>query len=156
MNNCSLSTPDGAPAVRLPDAGFGGGGPPGFTRSAGDWYIGTKLPRYIAVQDSPVVTRVQTGVRLEARTLNVLKALAALKGMSLGDLLEGIVLHAFDGEQAFSDATREQIAGLKKIYGLELNARDSHTLIEAESGQRPAIARRSGSSKSTRDRRTKR
>lgn len=96
------------------------------------------------------ITRVQTGVRLEARLLNVLKALAALKGMSLGDLLEGIVLHAFDGEQAFSDETRTQIAGLRKIYGLDLRARDSHTLVEAEAGGRTAAARKSGTSKSTR------
>ena len=78
------------------------------------------------------VTRVQTGVRLEARLLNVLKALAALKGTSLGDLLEGIVLHAFEGRQPFSAPTLTQIGELKKIYGLDLTADDSHQLIEAE------------------------
>ena len=61
------------------------------------------------------VTRVQTGVRLETRLLNVLKALAALKGTSLGDLIEGIVLHAFEGRQPFSAQTLVQIAELKKI-----------------------------------------
>ncbi len=76
------------------------------------------------------VSRVQTGVRLEARLLNVLKALAALKGMTLGDLLEGIVLHAFEGETAFSDSTLKQIADLKKVYGLNLTAADSHGLVE--------------------------
>jgi hypothetical protein len=98
------------------------------------------------------VTRVQTGVRLEARLLNVLKALAALKNTSLGDLLEGIVLHAFEGEHAFSAPTRAQIAELKKIYGLDLTAADSHQLIETEraavraTAKRPAAAgkRRSG------------
>ena len=90
------------------------------------------------------VTRVQTGVRLEARLLNVLKALAALKGTSLGDLLEGIVLHAFDGRQPFSAQTLTQIGELKKIYGLDLTAEDSHRLVEAEraaaraTGKRPA------------------
>jgi hypothetical protein len=78
------------------------------------------------------VTRVQTGVRLEARLLNVLKALAALKGTSLGDLIEGIVLHAFEGRQPFSAPTLAQIAELKKIYGLDLTADDSHQLVEAE------------------------
>ena len=77
------------------------------------------------------ISRVQTGVRLEARLLNVLKALAALKGMSLGDLIEGIVLHAFEGQGAFSDATLAQIRDLKKIYGLTLKASDSHLLVEA-------------------------
>jgi hypothetical protein len=83
-----------------------------------------------------LVTRVQTGVRLESRILNVLKALAALKGMTLGDLLEGIVLHAFDGEQAFSDQTLAQIVDLKKVYGLDLQAADSHKLVETESVQK--------------------
>ena len=78
-----------------------------------------------------LVTRVQTGVRLEAGILNVLKALAALKGMTLGDLIEGIVLHAFEGQCAFSEATRAQIRDLKKVYGLKLKASDSHLLAEA-------------------------
>jgi hypothetical protein len=88
------------------------------------------------------VTRVQTGVRLEARLLNVLKALAALKGTSLGDLLEGIVLHAFEGRQPFSAPTLTQIGELKKIYGLDLTAGDSHQLVESEraTARRPAAA----------------
>lgn len=83
--------------------------------------------------NTAAVIRTQTGVRIEARILNVLKALAALKGMTLGDLLEGIVLHAFEGEVVFSDPTLAQIADLKKVYGLDLSARDSHRLVEAES-----------------------
>jgi len=80
----------------------------------------------------PTVTRVQTGVRIEARLLNVLKALAALKNTSLGDLLEGIVLHAFEGKSPFGAPTLAQIADLKKIYGLDLTAADSHRLVESE------------------------
>ena len=79
------------------------------------------------------ISRTQTGVRLESRLLNVLKALCALKGMTLGDLLEGIVLHAFDDKPAFSDQTLAQIADLKKVYGLDLSAEDSHKLVESES-----------------------
>ena len=79
------------------------------------------------------ITRTQTGVRIETRVLNVLKALCALKGMTLGDLLEGIVLHAFDGKPAFSDQTLAQIADLKRVYGLDLSADDSHKLVESES-----------------------
>jgi hypothetical protein len=77
------------------------------------------------------VTRVQTGVRIEAGILNVLKALAALKGLTLGDLLEGIVLHAFEGKAAFGRDTLAQIAELKKVYGLELTAGDSHKMVES-------------------------
>jgi len=76
------------------------------------------------------VERVQTGVRLEKRLLKVLKGLAELKDMSLGDLLEGIALHAMEGKAPFSRRTLEEIASLKKIYGLTLTASDSHRLRE--------------------------
>ena len=81
------------------------------------------------VSRSPI-ERVQTGVRMERRLLKVLKALADLKDLSLGDLLEGIVLHAFEGKAPFSAATRKQIAELARIYGLDLKASDSHRLEE--------------------------
>ncbi len=76
------------------------------------------------------VERVQTGVRIEKRLLKVLKALAELKDVSLGDLLEGIVLHAFEGVPAFSESTQKEIEQLKKVYGLTLKASDSHNLKE--------------------------
>jgi hypothetical protein len=76
------------------------------------------------------IERVQTGVRIEKRLLKVLKALAELKDLSLGDLLEGIVLHAFEGKAAFSKESLAQIADLKKIYRLTLRAGDSHQLKE--------------------------
>ena len=76
------------------------------------------------------VERVQTGVRLEKRLLKVLKGLAELKDMSLGDLIEGIALHAMEGKAPFSKKTLEEIASLKKIYGLTLGAADSHSLRE--------------------------
>ena len=76
------------------------------------------------------VERVQTGVRMEKRLLKVLKGLAEYHDMSLGDLLEGIVLHAFDGKAPFGSESRARIAELKKIYGLELDASASHRLIE--------------------------
>ena len=77
-----------------------------------------------------VVERVQTGVRLEKRLLKVLKGLAELLDLSLGDLLEGIVLHAFEGKAPFGEESRRRIAELKKIYGLDLGAADSHHLVE--------------------------
>ena len=76
------------------------------------------------------ITRIQTGVRLESRLLKVLKALATELDMSLGDLLEGIVLHAFEGKAPFSAATLRKVKALKAVYGLDLSAKDSHRLRE--------------------------
>lgn len=76
------------------------------------------------------VERVQTGVRLEKRLLKVLKALAELHDLSLGDLLEGIVLHAFEGKAPFSPKTLCKIAELVRIYELDLDARHAHRLTE--------------------------
>lgn len=79
---------------------------------------------------SQIIERVQTGVRIEARLLKVLKAVAELRDLSLGDLLEGIVLHAFEGKTPFSEDTLAQIAALKVVYGLDLTAVDAHRLNE--------------------------
>ena len=76
------------------------------------------------------ISRIQTGVRLEKRLLKVLKALAELKDMSLGDLLEGIVLHAFEGKAPFSPQTLKEIEQFKSLYGMALKASDSHHLKE--------------------------
>lgn len=73
-----------------------------------------------------MIDRTQTGVRLATPLLKVLKGLAEHKDMSLGDLIEGIVLHAFDGKQPFSPETLEVIAKLKDIYGCDMSSRDSH------------------------------
>ena len=77
------------------------------------------------------VERVQTGVRMEKRLLKVLKAFAELKDLTLGDLLEGIVLHALEGKAPFSAATLRKVRTLRSVYGLDLTARDSHGLREA-------------------------
>jgi hypothetical protein len=76
------------------------------------------------------VERIQTGVRIEKRLLKVLKAVAELKDITLGDLLEGIVLHAFEGKSAFSPQTLKEIEQFRSIYGLTLHASDSHRLKE--------------------------
>ncbi len=80
--------------------------------------------------DRRVVDRVQTGIRIERRILQVLKALAASKEMSVGDLLEGIVLHVFEGTAPFGPESLQKIAALKAVYGLDLGAEDSHLLVE--------------------------
>jgi hypothetical protein len=76
------------------------------------------------------IERVQTGVRIERRTLKVLKGLAEVLDLTLGDLIEGVVLHAFEGKVAFGAETLARIAQLKKVYGLDLTAADAHTLTE--------------------------
>jgi hypothetical protein len=86
-----------------------------------------------------LVERVQTGVRIEKRLLKVLKAVAEDRDLTLGDLLEGIVLHAFDGKCPFQAGTLSRIRELKKFYGLDLDATASHKLVEASS---PRAARK--------------
>jgi hypothetical protein len=86
-----------------------------------------------------VVERVQTGVRMEKRMLLVLKALAGALDLTFGDLLEGIVLHAFDGKAPFGPATLAKLAALRDVYGLDLTAADSHLLVEA---RRPRAKKR--------------
>ena len=85
-------------------------------------------------QDTIVVERVQTGVRMEKRMLKVLKALADSLDISLGDLLEGVVLHAFEGKAPFSKPTLQKVKELKKVFGLTLTAAHAHTLKEKTRG----------------------
>ncbi len=88
-----------------------------------------------------LVERVQTGVRMEKRLLKVLKAFAEYHDMTLGDLLEGIVLHAFDGKTPFSPASLERIQELKRFYEFDLDSGASHRLKEIKA--RPARKRAS-------------
>jgi hypothetical protein len=76
------------------------------------------------------IERVQTGVRIEKRILKVLKAIATHREMTLGDLIEGIVLHSFEGKLPFGPDTITVIEKMKEIYGLDLTAADSHKLSE--------------------------
>ncbi len=104
------------------------------------------VPRYIGTMNSQtdprlVIERVQTGVRIEKRLLKVLKGFAEYHDLTLGDLLEGIVLHAFDGKCPFSEESLRRIRDLKKFYGLDLDASVSHRLKEAS---HPAPATKRG------------
>ncbi len=78
------------------------------------------------------VQRVQIGARMEKTLVKVLKALAEYLDLSLGDLLEGITLHALEGKPPFSKKTLSHVKKLRAIYGLDLNARDSHRLVEED------------------------
>lgn len=84
-----------------------------------------------------MVQRVQSGMRLEKRLLKVLKALAEYLDLSLGDLIEGICLHAFDGKLPFNEATQKKIGQLKQVYGLDLDASASHRMSEVEESEDP-------------------
>ncbi|GLW23071.1 MULTISPECIES: hypothetical protein [Microbispora] len=76
------------------------------------------------------VERAQTGLRIERNTLKVLKGLAEYLDISLGDLVEGIVLHAFEGRPPFGPETLTKIEQLREVYGLTLTAADAHLLEE--------------------------
>jgi len=91
----------------------------------------------MSAETKHLVQRVQTGVRMEKRLLKVLKAFAEFHDLTLGDLLEGIVLHAFDGKLPFSKASLDRIQELKTFYGLDLDSTASHRLTEAH-GMRAA------------------
>ncbi len=91
------------------------------------WYFGT-MKQGKAAERLIDIQRVQTGVRLEKRLLKILKAMAEYSEISLGDLIEGICLHAFDGKLPFDEKAREKIGKLKEIYELDLDASASHRL----------------------------
>ena len=83
------------------------------------------------------IERVQTGVRMEKRILKVLKGLAEYFDISLGDLLEGIVLHAFEAKAPpFGPEQLRVIEDLKRVYGLDLDAKDSHRLAERDASDK--------------------
>lgn len=88
-----------------------------------------RAPRRAA---SLAIERVQTGVRMEKRLLKVLKALADYHDISLGDLLEGIVLHAFEGKPPFGEQSLRKIGELKRVFQLDLDAGASHRLREKD------------------------
>ncbi len=81
-------------------------------------------------EERRTVSRIQTGVRLEKRLVKVLKGLAEYHDITMGDLLEGILLHVFEGKTPFDEASLSVIAQLKAVYGLDLSAADSHHLKE--------------------------
>ncbi len=91
------------------------------THEDGPGAEGTNLP----------IERVQIGARMEKRMVKVLKGVAEYLDLSLGDLLEGIVLHAFESKPPFSEETLRRIAQLKEVYGMDYGVSASHRLTEA-------------------------
>jgi hypothetical protein len=77
------------------------------------------------------VERVQTGVRIEKHLLKVLKGLAEYLDISLGDLLEGLVLHALEGKAPPLGAdTLQRIEALKQVYDMDYDSSAAHQFEE--------------------------
>ncbi|MEY2482963.1 MAG: hypothetical protein QOK24_1491 [Verrucomicrobiota bacterium] len=76
------------------------------------------------------VERVQIGARMEKSLVKVLRGLADYLDLSLGDLLEGITLHALEGKAPFSEETLGHIKRFRAVHGLRIAAKDSHQLVE--------------------------
>lgn len=79
------------------------------------------------------IKRVQVGARMEKSLVKVLRGLADYLDLSLGDLLEGITLHALEGKTPFSEETLAQVKRLKAVHGLSVGAKDSHRMVEGAS-----------------------
>ncbi|MEO6397961.1 MAG: hypothetical protein ABIP13_05800 [Tepidiformaceae bacterium] len=86
------------------------------------------------------VERVQLGVRLEKRMVKVLKGLAEFEGVTLGQLLEKIVLHSFEpmpgeeGEWSASPHGKRALAAisdLKRVYGMEFDVHATYVFEES-------------------------
>jgi hypothetical protein len=73
---------------------------------------------------------------MEKTLVKVLKGLAEYLDISLGDLLEGMALHALEGKAPFSKETLAHVVRFKTVYGLSLTAKDSHQLVEARDEKR--------------------
>ncbi|MCP5100643.1 MAG: hypothetical protein GY943_34270 [Chloroflexi bacterium] len=78
------------------------------------------------------VTRVQLGVRMEKRLVKVLKAMAEYHDLTLGDLMEGIILHSMEGKSPFNDDAVKRIEQFKQIYGMDYDSDAAHNLTEEE------------------------
>lgn len=87
------------------------------------------------------VERIQTGVRLEKRLLKVTKALADSLDLTLGDLLEGVLLHVLEGKTPFGAETLQRAAQLKRVFALDLGPADAHALTESAAAPAPARVR---------------
>ena len=79
------------------------------------------------------VERVQLGVRMEKSMVKVLKGLAEFNGVTLGQLLENIVLHSFapvpgqEGEMSYSPHGKRAlsaISDLKRVYEMDYDVHD--------------------------------
>ncbi len=77
------------------------------------------------------VERIQTGVRMEKRLLKVLKALAEYLDISLGDLMEGLLLYALEGKAPpLEEDTLKRIQAIKEVYDMDYDSSAAHQFEE--------------------------
>jgi predicted transcriptional regulator YheO len=91
-----------------------------------------------AIPRTPI-ERVQLGVRIEKRMAQVLKGLAEFTNMTLGQLIEEIVLHSFEPVEGHegqmcasphSARSLQAITDLKKVYGMDYDTHSSYGFEE--------------------------
>ncbi|QUG87163.1 hypothetical protein [Bacillus nitratireducens] len=78
------------------------------------------------------VERVQTGIRMEKRMVKVLKAMAEYHDISLGVLLERIVLHSFENKPVFSEESLEKVKAIKEVYDMDYGLEISRQWNDSE------------------------
>lgn len=78
------------------------------------------------------VERVQTGMRVVKSLMKVMKGLAEYNDLSLGGLMEGIILHTLEGKKAFGYENLKVSAQLKELYGCDLKAGHYHNMTEGK------------------------
>ncbi|BAU28499.1 hypothetical protein DFP93_10732 [Aneurinibacillus soli] len=78
------------------------------------------------------VERVQTGIRMEKSMVKVLKAMAEYHDISLGVLLERIVLRAFENKPVFNQESLEKIKAIKEVYDMNYGLEISHQWVDSE------------------------
>jgi hypothetical protein len=78
------------------------------------------------------VERVQTGMRMEKRMVKVLKAMAEYHDISLGNLIEIIVLRAFENKTVFDQESLEKIKAIKEVYEMDYGLEITNFLAESE------------------------
>ena len=93
-----------------------------------------ELAAQLSLNPSPLpVERVQLGVKMEKRMVKVLKALAEASDMNLGEMLEDIVLHAFEGVSTFGESTAlEAVRDFKRLYGMNYDVHDGYRFASSE------------------------
>ena len=79
--------------------------------------------------------RIQIGVKMEKRMVKVLKALAEYHDVTLGDLMESLVVHAFEPTIPFDTTTIQRIEQLKRVYGMDYGMSAVHHFTESPTMQ---------------------
>jgi uncharacterized glyoxalase superfamily protein PhnB len=87
-------------------------------------------PHVPPVEPKLAIQRVEVPVRLERRLAAVLEDLAARKGLAIGELLEDLLLHAFEGATTLSRADLAHLDTLKQKHGLDYDTHAPARFVE--------------------------